>query len=252
MTLTIIKGLRLLALTLVMCAGVAAAASAQDASSDEISDPMMGFNKAVFQFNDAADQAVLRPIAMGYRYIVPQGGRNGVRNFLHNLRAPVNFTNNILQGDLEGAGTTLTRTVINTFVGLGGIFDVAAGEGIPYREEDFGQTLGTWGVGHGSYVVIPLLGPSSVRDASGLLADSLMDPVNWYLHNTDNEGWIVARFVVNGISRREALIEALDDLRRNSFDYYTAMRSAYVQNRAAAVRNQNTADYSGAASVDHP
>lgn len=251
MTLTSFKTIRLLALTAAMIAGVAGAAKAQEAG--EIDDPFMGFNRAVFSFNDAADQAVLRPIAQGYRYIVPRGGRTGIRNVIHNLRAPVNLANNLLQGDLDGAGTTLTRTIINTLIGVGGIFDVAASEGIPYRQEDFGQTLGTWGIGQGAYVVIPLLGPSSMRDSSGLLVDSLMDPLNWYLHNIDEDGWILARFAVTNISRREELLDALDDLRRNSFDYYAAMKSAYVQNRAAAVSNTNTAEYStGAAGADHP
>lgn len=255
MKVTHLKAIRLLALTAAMVVGVAGAASAQNAASGEIDDPYIGFNRAVFSFNDAADQAVLRPVAQGYRYVIPRGGRVGIRNVIHNLRAPVNLANDLLQGDLDAAGTTVTRTVINTLVGVGGIFDVAASEGIPYREEDFGQTLGVWGVGHGAYMVIPLLGPSSVRDATGLLADSLMDPLNWYLHNTDNDGWIVGRFVVTSISRREELLDALDDLRRNSFDYYTAMKSAYVQNRAAAVANASTTEYNGvgaSGSADHP
>ncbi|MDB5491333.1 MAG: vacJ like lipofamily protein [Micavibrio sp.] len=252
MNVTHFKSIRLLALTAALLVGVTGSASAQNAAG-EIEDPYIGFNKAVFSFNDAADQAVLRPVALGYRYVVPRGGRVGVRNVLHNLRAPVNLANNLLQGDLDGAGTTLTRTVINTIIGVGGIFDVAASEGIPYREEDFGQTLGVWGVDHGPYMIIPLLGPSSARDATGLLADSLMDPINWYLHNTDNDGWVVARFVTYSVSRREELLDALDDLRRNSFDYYAAMKSAYVQNRAAAVHNTNTAEYNvGAAGTDHP
>jgi phospholipid-binding lipoprotein MlaA len=247
------RSIRLMALTAAMVVGVAGAASAQNAGGGEIDDPYIGFNRAVFSFNDAADQAFLRPVAQGYRYIIPRGGRTGIRNVIHNLRAPVNLANDLLQGDLDAAGTTVTRTVINTLVGVGGIFDVAASEGIPYREEDFGQTLGVWGVGHGSYMMIPLLGPSSMRDATGLLADSLMDPLNWYLHNTDNDGWIAARFVVTSISRREELLDALDDLRRNSFDYYAAVKSAYVQNRAAAVANTNAMEYGvGAAGADHP
>jgi phospholipid-binding lipoprotein MlaA len=241
------KGFQILAMIAVLTAGTAGFAGAQ--SAEDISDPFMGFNRAVFAFNDAADQALLRPIAKGYHAVVPRPARNGIRNFLRNLRAPVNLANELLQGNLTGAGTVLTRTAINTLIGVGGIVDVAGDEGIPYNQEDFGQTLGVWGVGHGPYMIIPLLGPSSARDGTGLLVDGLMDPLNWYLHNTDQEGWIYARLAVTGLVRREELLDALDDLRRNSFDYYTAMRSAYVQSRQAEVLNQNGRQ---ASTTDHP
>ena len=232
----------MLALAAVLCAGVAGCAT--KGPTDDMADPFQGFNKAVFAFNDAADQALIRPVAKGYRAAVPQPARTGLRNFLRNLRAPVNLANEVLQGDMEGAGTVLTRTTINTLIGLGGLVDVAGMENIPYEQEDFGQTLAVWGVDHGPYMVLPVLGPSSARDSTGLLADAALDPLNWYFCNVSprNEGWQYARYAADGIVKREELLDALDDLRRNSFDYYAAMRSAYVQRRDAMVRDSGSRD----------
>lgn len=227
----------------VLCIGLAGCSTTSTYQSGEIDDPMEGFNRAVFAFNDAADQVLVRPIAKGYRAVVPRPARTGLSNFLRNLRAPVNLANELLQGDLDGAGDVLTRTAVNTFIGLGGLIDVAAMEGIPYDQEDFGQTLAVWGVGHGPYVVLPVLGPSSVRDATGTGVDMFLDPLNWYFYNVQpkNEGWRYARTAAEGVVKREELLDALDDLRRNSFDYYAAMRSAYVQRRAAMVSDGRAA-----------
>lgn len=247
MRMIIGKTFRVLAVAAFLCVGPIPAFAMDDA--DQISDPFIGFNRAVFAVNDAADQALIRPIAKGYHEVVPRPVRTGLRNFLRNLRAPVNFTNELLQGNLTGAGTVLTRTAVNTMLGLGGTIDIAAMEGIPYNQEDFGQTLGVWGVGHGSYIVVPILGASSVRDGTGMLVDGLMDPLNWYLRNTHEEGWIYARLAAEGLTKREDLLDALDDLRKNSFDYYVAVRSSYVQYRAAEVakRTGKAASY-----ADHP
>jgi len=126
--------------------------------------------------------------------------------------------------------------------GFGGLVDVAGMEGVNYREEDFGQTLGVWGAGHGSYLVLPLLGPSSVRDTTGLLVDGYTDPVRLWLVNTDREGWYYGRVVVTSVDKREALLDVLSDLKKNSVDYYAAMRSAYIQKRDAQVRGNDDAD----------
>lgn len=229
------KRVRALMLGAILCAGLAGCTTTDQTA--EIDDPMEGFNRAVFAFNDGADQVLIRPIAKGYTYIVPQPARTGLRNFLRNLRAPVNLANELLQGDLDGAGTVLLRTAVNTFVGVGGLIDVAAIEGVPYQQEDFGQTLAVWGVGHGPYMVLPIMGPSSARDGTGMLVDYFLDPLNWYFYNVSphNEGWQYARFAAEGLVKREELLDALDDLRRNSFDYYAAMRSAYAQRREAMV-----------------
>ena len=225
------------------------AASTPVQSSDLIADPYIGFNRAVFAFNTATDQVLINPIVRGYRDVVPHPVRAGLRNFLRNLSSPVNFANNLLQGNLTGAGHVLTRTIINTFVGGGGLFDVASAENMPYVKEDLGQTMGVWGIGNGTYWVLPLVGPTTTRDSFGILGDSLMDPLNWYLHNIHEDGWVYARWGATYLDRRDALYDALDDLRRNSFDYYVAVRSAYVQNRAAEVRKQ---DGKEEISDDHP
>ncbi|AEP08540.1 MlaA family lipoprotein [Micavibrio aeruginosavorus] len=202
-------------------------------------DPLEGYNRVMFAVNDAVDQAVLRPVAKGYRFAVPQPARTGVRNFLRNLRAPVNLANEALQGDLAGVENVLVRTSVNTLIGVGGLIDVAGMEGYPYEQEDFGQTLGVWGVGHGAYVILPLMGPSSLRDGTGMLVDGFMDPLRWYLFNTEREGWHYARLGMTVIDSREELLDALDDLRRNSFDYYAATRSAYLQRREALVNDMD-------------
>lgn len=208
----------------------------------EIQDPIEGVNRGVFKFNDAVDTAVIRPVAKGYRTAVPQPARKGIRNFLHNLKSPTIIANNLLQGDLTGAGDSTTRLAANTLFGVGGIFDVAGAEGIKYEEEDFGQTLGVWGVGNSPYLVLPLLGPSSARDATGMVVDSYTDPVRLYLTNTHNEGWYYAKVGVATIDKREELLDVLDDIKRNSIDYYAAMRSSYAQRREAQVRDdQNDA-----------
>jgi phospholipid-binding lipoprotein MlaA len=225
--------------------------SAAASDNGEISDPLERMNRATFAFNDVLDRALIEPVTRGYRAIVPHPLRMGVRNFLRNLRSPVNVANQILQGDIEGGASDVARFAVNTTIGVGGLFDVAKDMGLPYEYEDFGQTLGTWGVGQGPYLVIPVLGPSTFRDAAGLAVDSFADPVRIYLYNTDQEGWDYARIIMTGIDTREQLLDAINDLRRNSIDYYAAMRSTYGQHRAAQVRDE-AGDSSMAPSVVIP
>jgi phospholipid-binding lipoprotein MlaA len=189
----------------------------------------------------------LEPVAKGYRKATPEAGRIVVRNFLRNLNSPTIIGNELLQGDLKGAGNATARVVINTLAGFGGILDLAEQGGIEYQPEDFGQTLAKWGVGDGMYIMIPLLGPSSLRDASGQLVDSYADPLRMYLFNIDEEHLHYTRVAASVVSKREELIEVIDDLRRNSFDYYAAVRSAYYQHRQALINDQ-----SGATSPEIP
>ncbi|MCB1551374.1 MAG: VacJ family lipoprotein [Alphaproteobacteria bacterium] len=229
-----------LAFALVLSTGLLSACASSEYGG--VSDPIEGVNRGIFKFNDAVDQAVLKPVAEGYRAVVPSPARTGVRNALRNLKTPTTLANNLLQADLTGAGDTLTRFFANTLFGFGGLVDVAGMEGVNYREEDFGQTLGVWGAGHGPYLVLPLLGPSSVRDTTGLLVDGYTDPVRLWLVNTDREGWYYGRVVVTSVDKREALLDVLSDLKKNSVDYYAAMRSAYIQKRDAQVRGNDDAD----------
>lgn len=216
----------------------------------EIYDPMEGVNRGIFAFNDAVDTIFLEPVARGYRFITPQPVRTGVRNFLRNLRSPVQVANQTLQGDLGGAANDVGRFVVNSTVGVLGLIDVADMVGLPYEQEDFGQTLAVWGVGHGPYMVLPLMGPSSMRDATGMMVDSFADPLRIYLYNTNQEEWHYARLALTVLSTREELLDVLDDLQKNSFDYYAAMRSTYVQRRQALVNDQDPEQASAPAIPD--
>lgn len=207
--------------------------------SEQVSDPLENLNRGVFAFNEVVDKTVLEPVARGYRFITPKPVRTGVRNFLRNLKSPIVMGNELLQGDLEGFANASGRLFINTLLGVGGIFDIADMGGIPYEPEDFGQTLAVWGIGNGPYVVIPLLGPSTARDATGMVVDSFADPVRIYLFNTDREWLHYTRVGVGVIDQREEMLDIIDDLRRNSFDYYAALRSAYYQRRQALVNDMN-------------
>lgn len=210
----------------------------------QISDPLEEANRAIFAFNDVVNDAVIHPIVDGYRYVVPKPARSGVRNFLRNLKSPVNFANQLLQGDVDGAGNVFVRTAVNTLVGIGGVFDVAGYEGLKYEQEDFGQTLAVWGVDHGPYLVVPFLGPSSLRDYAGYMVDSVADPLRWYLFNIDEEGWYYAKLGVDYLDLRESLVDVLRDLEASSIDYYAAVRSTYYQRRDALVKDEKGAPLS--------
>lgn len=231
------------------CASTSQPSEAVYVGDEQIHDPMEGLNRGVFAVNEAVDKAVLEPVARGYRYITPKPVRQGVRNFLRNLKSPIIMGNQLLQGDLEGFGNATARLVINTLLGVGGIFDIADWGGIEYEPEDFGQTLAVWGVGNGPYVVIPLLGPSTVRDGTGMLVDTFVDPVRIYMFNHDLEWLHYTRIGVSAIDQREEMLEIIDDLRANSFDYYAAIRSAYYQRRQALVSDM---DPTSANTVDIP
>ena len=221
---------------------LSACASQDKSMTGGISDPFEDMNRAVFAFNEAADAVILKPIAEGYRFIVPSPARKGVRNALRNLKSPVLLGNELLQGDVDGALKVMTRAMVNSLIGIGGLFDVAGYEGIEYEEEDFGQTLAVWGVGHGPYVVAPLMGPGSFRDYTGKMVDTVVDPLYWWLTNTEQEEWLYARTGTQIISTREELLDVLAELKMGAIDYYATVRSVYVQNRAALVADQKKND----------
>ncbi|PZQ45216.1 MAG: vacJ like lipofamily protein [Micavibrio aeruginosavorus] len=215
------------------------------AGDEQISDPFEGTNRFMMKVNEGIDKAVLEPVARGYRYVAPKPIRNGVRNFLRNLKSPIVMANELLQGDLKGFANASGRLLINTTIGVAGLFDIADQGGIPYEQEDFGQTLAVWGVGNGPYMVIPVLGPSTLRDGTGLLVDSFADPVRIYMFNHDLEWLHYTRVGVGVVDTREEYLDIIDDLRRNSFDYYAAVRSAYYQRRQALVRDMDPSTASG-------
>lgn len=202
-------------------------------------DPFEDTNRVIFAFNEVVDDVVIHPVIEGYRAVVPGPARQGVRNFLRNLKTPVRFANQLLQGDTDGAGNEIFRGVVNTLVGLGGLFDVAGKEGFEYEPEDFGQTLAVWGVDHGPYIVLPVLGPSSLRDYAGYTVDALADPLRWYLYNVDKEDVYYVKIGADYLDLRDSLMDVLKDLEKSSIDYYAAVRSTYFQNRDAMVKDHD-------------
>lgn len=210
----------------------------------EISDPFESTNRAVFAFNNTVDKNVINPVIKGYRAAVPTPARTGLHNFLTNLGAPIDFMNQLLQGDVSGAGTTLVRTTINSLLGIGGLIDLAGHEGIEHEDEDFGQTLATWGVGHGPYVVLPLIGPSSLRDYAGRLVDAYADPIRMHYDNVDEMHKYYTYAGATYFDLRNSLMDVMTELEASSIDYYATLRSAYYQNREAAVKDENSGSVS--------
>jgi phospholipid-binding lipoprotein MlaA len=214
-------------------------AQAEPVAAPSAGDPWQGFNRSMFAVHEGVDQAVLEPVARGYRAVTPSPLRSGVRNFLRNLRGPVIFANDVLQGEAERGATTAARFVLNTTIGIAGVFDPAASMGLEYHDEDFGQTLAVWGVGAGPYLFVPLMGPSNVRDTTGRIIDSVLDPLS-YLEGDDAGAFRATRGVLTGVSVREQLLETVDDVRRDSLDPYSTFRSSYELLRESAIQNGRT------------
>ncbi|MGH6946638.1 MAG: MlaA family lipoprotein [Kiloniellales bacterium] len=196
-------------------------------------DPLETPNRFVFAINEAADFLVIRPVATLYDFVLPDPLKTCVQSFLRNLSSPVILANDLMQGEWDRAEITATRFFINSIAGLGGIADVAGSIGHEYHDEDFGQTLAVYGVGEGFYLVLPLLGPSNPRDGVGLVVDSLIDPVT-YLAGSE---FGLGRTIVGGVDKRARNIELIEELRRDSVDFYARIRSLYRQNRANEIRN---------------
>ncbi|MBL6674548.1 MAG: VacJ family lipoprotein [Alphaproteobacteria bacterium] len=203
---------------------------------DEIYDPLEGVNRAIFSFNNVADKIVLEPVAKGYKKL-PSPIQSGVGNFVNNLKLPLAALNQLLQGQGKNAAESTGRFLVNSTIGVFGLIDVAENIGLDQKEEDFGQTLATWGVGDGFYIVLPLFGPSNLRDTTGMVMTMMTDPINAYAV-TQGEAWAIpVRTAANAIDQRSQIIDEVNALRDNSVDYYAAVRSSYYQNRKAAIMN---------------
>jgi phospholipid-binding lipoprotein MlaA len=207
--------------------------SVERAVASEVYDPLEKMNRGVFWFNDKLDTYLLRPIAKGYDRVLPSPVKSSIRNAIDNLYSPVYTANNLLQAKPKAAGTSVGRFVVNTTVGIAGLFDPASTIGLDSRREDFGQTLGVWGTGSGPYLVIPLIGPTNVRDGVGRLVDS---PLRIWPFFVDFE-WNMAEFGVEVVSTRAQHLGTIDTLRETSFDFYAAVRNGYDQRRSAAIRD---------------
>lgn len=228
------------ALALMMLAACASPPDDPEARAafEEENDPLQDFNRYIHEVNYAFDQLVFRPIAGMYRTGVPRPVRGAVRNFFDNLRAPVVFVNDLLQGEGERAGITLARFLTNSTLGLGGLIDTAEmAFGLEFHDEDFGQTLAVWGVGEGFYLVLPGLGPSNPRDAVGIAVDSFLDPWDTLLRSAGIEYGPAARTILNAVDLRSRNIDTLDEIERTSIDFYATLRSLYRQRRADEIRN---------------
>jgi phospholipid-binding lipoprotein MlaA len=198
-----------------------------------LADPLEPLNRALFVFNDKAYFWVMKPVAQGYAYVVPETARISVRYFFRNITMPVRFVNNFLQGKIRNSGVELLRFLINTTAGIGGLFDPAENDfHIEPRDEDLGQTLGKYGLGHGFYLVLPLLGPSSLRDTVGRAGDYFLDPVNYLDDSEVSIGAKVLR-AENEVSLR---IGEYEDLTKSAIDPYVAVRDAYSQYREKKVK----------------
>lgn len=205
---------------------------------EEVNDPLEVPNRFVFAVNEAADVLFIRPAAEVYHGAVPDPVRQAVANVLANLLAPLVIGNSLLQGDGQNASDATGRFLTNTILGLGGVLDVASAAGVPaYRSEDFGQTLGVWGLGEGPYLVLPLIGRSNVRDAVGFGVDSVADPFRIGMAANNANGVLYTRSAVSAIDTRQQILKEVDDLRRNSVDFYATARSLNTQQRNAAIRN---------------
>ncbi|MBF0325151.1 MAG: VacJ family lipoprotein [Alphaproteobacteria bacterium] len=227
--------------SLALVAGCAAPPPADDkeavAEFEQLNDPLEPMNRAIFEFNQVVDKALLKPVAQGYRHVVPAFGRDRVRDFLNNLRSPIILANDLLQGQPDRAMQTAMRFAFNTGFGAAGLFDVAAPGGLPFHDEDFGQTFAVWGIGEGPYLVLPILGPSNPRDTVGLAAEWLVDPLNLHLDHVGQDWAIWTRAGMYGVDKRERYLDKLDEIERGSLDYYASLRSMYRQIRATEVKN---------------
>jgi phospholipid-binding lipoprotein MlaA len=217
------------ALVVSACASVPADRRAPD-------DPLEPVNRAVFGFNTALDDALIEPAAEAYRATIPAYVRDRIRSIIDNLAEPRIFVNDVLQGRFNAAGFTFARFFVNSIAGAGGMFDFAGAHGLARQSGDFGQTLDAWGAAGGPYLVLPLFGPSNVRDAFGLGVDLMTTPPALIVtgHSRNLVGAVVG--VVDGIDLRARNIETLDEIRASSLDFYAHLKSIVTQHRAAELR----------------
>ncbi len=222
---------------MVLAAGLAGCATGP-ASPEALAanDPFEKANRAALKRNAVIDQYLVIPALELYVLTVPEPGRRGVHNFLGNLALPTVFVNDMLQGEISRAGQSVWRLALNTTLGLGGFLDPAAKIGIPAHGEDFGQTLAVWGVGEGPYLVLPFVGPSNPRDATGMATDVLIDPTN-HIHIKQHIWWDAGRIYFTLLDLKGQSFEALQEIQRNSVDYYSSLRSLYRQMRSEQIRN---------------
>jgi phospholipid-binding lipoprotein MlaA len=227
-----------------------------DTGAAEVWDPLEAPNRFIFSLNRAVDIIAFRPLAVVYRDWMPEPAQKGVRNMLDNLGEPVTALNEVVQGSPGRAATTIGRFLVNSTIGIAGIFDVASSMGMSKTKEDAGKTVGYLaGVepeNGGFYLMLPVIGPSNARDGVGLAIDGAADPFSIVMFSiSSTAGWIAtgARYGATAIDARSRTLFALDDLEKNSVDYYAALKSAYTQQRADLIR-QKREKTTGKAEID--
>jgi len=222
-------------LILTIAALLTSCATASNPTDDD-ADALESYNRAMFTFNDTVDKAVFKPVAKVYWRVLPEPVTDSVGNFFSNLNDVVVLANDLLQFKLHQAAMDSSRIVFNTTFGVAGLFDVASRMDLPKHREDFGQTLGVWGIGQGYYIVMPLLGPSTVRDAFGMVGDFTINPIDWA---TDSDGVQWGLWGLNLINRRASLLRLERALADEQIDPYTFQRSAYLQMRRSLIYDGN-------------
>lgn len=207
-------------------------------SGENIYDPIEPLNRKIFVFNDTIDRFAFEPLAKGYRNYVPKPIRKSVRNFTTNIALPVSVINSLAQGKLDNAMASFSHFLINSTIGVVGLFDVAGSKNIKYESEDFGQTLGHYGVKNGPFLILPIFGPSNARDAGGRAFDTAISITGFNVleigPEIDDE-YLITNAALSGIDSRESLIDVVDDARKDSLDLYITMRSYYSQNRNSKI-----------------
>lgn len=197
-----------------------------------VHDPIEPVNRGIYYVNDKLYRWLFRPVAKGYRYVVPEGARVAVRNFFSNLATPIRAVNTLLQGKVKATGTELARFGINSTIGMAGLFDAARRFDLVRKDEDTGQTLGVYGLGHGMYLVLPVLGPSSARDAVGRVGDAFLDPLS-YISDTETA---IGAYAFRSETDLSFKVEEIDELVGGAVDPYVAVRDAYIQSREKRVK----------------
>ena len=220
----------LLAAVLVL-SWAAAVCAAEDVGTER--DPLECVNRKIFWFNDKVDVYVLAPVARGWEKVSPHCVRTSVSNFFGNLRFPIVTVNDLLQGKVKDGASDVGRFGVNTTVGVLGLFDPASGWGLVKHDEDFGQTLGVWGVPPGAYLVLPLLGPSDPRDAAGFAVDYALSVTPFFI----DEAILWGAQVADTVNARSFVLKQVEDAKASAFDYYVFVRNAYLQRRRALVRD---------------
>ena len=216
---------------------------ATSSDDDDVNDPLESINRAIFNFNEFILDLLLRPVADLYKDNLPAVFRTGIKNFITNLSTPVTVANHFLQGEPDEALRSVGRMMANTIVGIGGLVDVADELGAPGRNEDFGQTLGVWGVDEGIYLVLPIFGPSNPRDLVGkFIIDPYFDATGYWISNTDEDAIDWSLKATGGVSEYAEVIDELGQIKKTSVDYYAAIRSLYRQKRKSEIRNGEQLD----------